>query len=281
MRKVFPIKVFGIEINGKVLIISGLALLFLLITISVVVSNIRNRIHDLPTILDSGRLAVLTDSSRMGFSTKGDSVFGFQYEIVKAFADTLGLELVITEESDLKSCMENLKGGDYDIIANFVPVTNEWKNEALFAKPLFTSHQVLVQRLGNDSLNIKQLKKQLELANDTVYIPLNSPYKMRLENLSNEIAAPIHIVEIKNKSAEQLVHMVSSGEIKYTICDEQFAKQLKLQYPTIDVSLPISFEQKLAWVVHKDSPQLLQELNDFLEDFIGSEAYWKIYRKYY
>ena len=104
---------------------------------------------------------------------------------------------------------------------------------------------------------------------------------MRLNHLSNEIAEPIHIIEIKNKSSEQMVRLVANGKIKLTICDEQFAKKLKLKYPNIDVSLPISFAQEKAWAVHPDSPELLESLNEFLEDFIGSSAYWNIYRKYY
>ena len=78
-----------------------------------------------------------------------------------------------------------------------------------------------------------------------------------------------------------MVRMVSCGQIKYTICNEQFARKLKLKYPNIDVSLPIGFAQQQAWVVHPKSPRLLEKLNEFLDDFIGSSAYWNIYRKYY
>jgi len=239
----------------------------------------KNKIHDLPNILKSGRLSVLTDSSSIGFSVKGDSVSGFQYEIVKAFADTLGLELVISEKNDLKACMNGINTGDYDIIANLVPVTTEWGKNASFTIPFFTSREVLVQRINTDLL--KQVTKHSQLANDTIYIPVNSPFKMRLVHLSNEIADPIHILELNNKSSEQMVRMVSKGQIKYTICNEQFAQKLKLRFPNIDVSLPIGFAQQQAWVVHPNSPLLLEKLNEFLDDFIGSSAYWNIYRKYF
>jgi len=241
----------------------------------------KNQIHDLPGILKSGRLSVLTDSSSIGFSIKGDTVSGFQYEIVKAFADSLGLELVISEKNDVKDCIEQLGQGDYDIIANFIPVTTEWKKNALFTTPFFTSREVLVQRKNTDSYRSKFIRKHSELANDTIYIPVNSPFKMRLNHLSDEIAEPIHILEIRNKSSEQMVRMVAIGKIKLTICDEQFAQKLKLKYPNIDVSLPVSFSQQQAWVVHPGSPKLLEKLNEFLDDFIGSSAYWNIYRKYY
>ncbi len=261
----------------------GIAFVALVILFSafIWIRHSKNQIHDLPGILESGRLSVLTDSSSIGFAVKGDSVSGFQYEIVKAFADSLGVELVITEKNDIKACMDGLNTGDYDLIANFIPVTTEWKKSALFTTPFFTSREVLVQRVINKSFPVKLIKKHSELANDTIYIPVNSPFKMRLNHLSNEIAEPIHVIEVTNKSSEQMVRMVASGKIKFTICNEQFAQKLKLKYPNIDVSLPIGFAQQQAWVVDPRSPKLLGKLNEFLDDFIGSASYWNIYRKYY
>jgi len=272
-----------INLNRKLQIQIGIVLAALMIILAVIllIRHKRNNIHDLPAIMESGRLAVLTDSSSLGFSKKGDSIYGFQYEIIKAFADSLGLELVITEESDTKTCMAGLKSGDYDILASFVPLTAEWKNEVLFANSLFTSRQMLVQRIVNDTTQAKAIKNQFQLARDTIYLPVNSPYKMRIEHLAREIADTIHIIEMKNMSSEQLVHLVAMGKIKYAICNEQFAQPLKFKYPNLDFSVPIGFEQKHSWVVHKESVQLLDKLNEFLDDFIGSLDYWTIYRKYF
>ena len=270
--------------SRKILIgIAGVSFVALVILLSSFFLNhhSKNQIHDLPDILKSGRLSVLTDSSSIGFSIKDDTVSGFQYEIVKAFADSLGLELVISEKNDVKDCMENLGNGNYEIIANFIPVTTEWKKKALFTIPFFTTREVLVQRKRTDFSPFDFISKHSDLANDTIFIPVNSPFKMRLNHLSDEIAEPIHIFEMKNKSSEQMVRMVALGKIKLTICDEQFAQRLKLKYPNIDVTLPIGFAQQKAWVVHLNSPKLLEKLNEFLDDFIGSSAYWNIYRKYF
>ncbi len=241
----------------------------------------QKNIHDLPAILESGRLSVLSDSSSIGFSVNGETVSGFQYEIVKAFADSMGLELVISEQNDIKACVEAVQSGDYNLIAAFMPVTSEWKNELAFTKPLFSARQMLVQALSNDSLATKRIKTHFDLANDTVFLPMNSPHKIRLKNLSNELAEKIYLVEVKNASTQQMVRMVATGKIKQTICDEQLARKLQVQYPNLDVSLPIGFTQEQAWAVHPTAPRLLEKLNDFLSDFLGSSAYWEIYRKYY
>lgn len=261
-------------------IIIGIVIVAILIAAAVFVHRDKSKIHDLPEILKAGRISVVTDSSSVGFSIKDDSIFGFQYELIKAFADTLGVELVVSEHNDMKTCVDGLLKGDYDIIASFMPVTTEWKSDVLFTNPFFTSRQVLVQQDVKDSAQTF-INKISDLANKTICVPENSPFKMRIEHLSDEIAMPIKISEVKGKSPEQLISMVSSGKIKYTICDEQFVTKIKMQYPNLDVSLPIGFEQHQAWAVHTKSTKLLSELNDFLTDFVGSTAYWKIYRKYY
>ena len=260
------------------IIVGVLAVLFAAI---VLLRNLNKQVHDLPAILNNGRITVLTDGSSIGFSNVNGNVTGFQYELVKVFADSLGVELVITEENDLKNSIDELKTGNYDLIAMMVPVTTEWKKDVAFSTPILVSRQVLVQLQKPDSLLHKMIVKHAQLGNDTVFISGNSPHKMRLEHLSNEIASPIFIEEMKDLNAEQLVQMVSKGKIKYTICDELLALKLKRQYPNLDISVPIGFAQQEAWMVNKKSKKLLKKLNDFLSDFIGSTAYWNIYRKYY
>ena len=240
----------------------------------------KHKTPDLPGILENGRITVVTDSTSIGFSVVGDSVSGFQYEIAKAFADSLGVELVVVKENDLKASVEGLTNNDYDLIADFIPVTTEWKNEVMFTMPLLSSHQVLVQRFINDSTKEIAVTKQADLANDTVYVPIHSPNKMIVRHLSDDIADSIYILET-DLSTEQIVRLVANKKVKYTICGELFARKLKLKYPNTDVSIAIGFAQQQAWAVNVKSPLLLEKLNEFLADFIGSSAYWEIYRKYY
>ncbi|HZK68656.1 MAG TPA: transporter substrate-binding domain-containing protein [Paludibacter sp.] len=257
------------------------AVLILLICIYSLFRHAHQQKHDLKGIIELGRITVVTESSSSGFLVNGDKVSGFQYEIIKAFADTLGVELVVTEQNDMKKCVEGLKNGDYDLIANFIPTTTQWKKELLYSDPIFTSHQVLVQHMISDSSRINVLAKQTLLANDTVYIAANSPNKILLEHLSNDIAAPIHIIEMKNMNAERLIRLVVEGKIKNTICEVQLAEKFKNQYGNIDIEMPIGFAQQQVWAVPTKSTKLLEKLNTFLYDFVGSSDYWKIYSKYY
>lgn len=234
--------------------------------------------RDIDEIIASGRLRVLTDNSSLGFKMEKDSVYGFQYELIKAFSVKLGVELEIAENDDVESAINEMLNGEYDIVASFIPVTSEYEDKVLFTNSLQVDRQMLVQRKGDSTLFVA---KQYELAGDTIFLPQNSPYKMLVANLSSQIADTIHVSELKNTISEVAVKMVSEGIISYTICPERCAKKMINQYPNLDISLPVGFQQSTAWAIPKSSTNLQNKLNDFLFEFVGSSEYWEIYRKYY
>lgn len=234
--------------------------------------------RDMDEIINSGRIRVVTDNSTLGFKMEKDSVYGFQYEIVKAFASKLGLELEISENDNAEASINGLLNGDYDIVAAFIPVTTEYKDKVLFSKSLQVDRQILVQRKDDSTLFIS---KQYELANDTIFLPKNSPYKMMIANLSNQIADTIYVSELKNTIPEVAVKMVADGIIPYTICPERCAPKMIKLFPNLDISIPIGFQQSTAWVLPKNATQLQLRLNEFLFEFVGSSEYWEIYQKYF
>ena len=58
----------------------------------------------------------------------------------------------------------------------------------------------------------------------TIYIPINSPYKQRINNLAKEIGDTIHIQEIKDVTPKDLFKMINEGKIDFTVCDESVAE---------------------------------------------------------
>jgi len=264
------------------LVIFAVIFFAVLLGIAILIRNFErnNGFRSLDEIISAGKLRVVSENSNSGIKIENGTVSGFQYEILKIFADELGVELQIYTSNDLKESISQLHRGKFDIIAKYVPITTEWKDTVLFSTPLFTSCQMLVQRVSENGKN-QLITQQYQLADDTIFIPLNSPHKMRLRHLSSEIAETIYITEMKNQTIEQLIALVGEGKIRHTICHEQLARKITREYSNLDASLPVSFSQPYAWIVNKKSDELLEKLNEFLSDFIGSADYWRLYRKYY
>ena len=263
-------------------VLSGLFVLIVIILISGKNAEIHTRLTDLDKIRATGRLRVVTEKSRTGFFQGENTVEGFSYEIVKAFADSLGLELEINLVNNMDSAITGILKNKYDLIANNLPNTADLNNQLNLSVPILTSRQMLIQRVVNDSSGTDSLiTDHHRLAKKKIHIPQGSPFKMRLENLSREIADTIFIVGLESLSTEGLVRAVSEGKIDYTICDEMQARRLSREYANIDFSLPVGFNQQFCWAVNKESSNLLVAVDQFLSDFMLSNNYWSILRKYY
>ncbi len=179
----------------------------------------------LADIRQQGTLRALTDGSSTGAARDSDGLWrGFQYEILKRFADSLGMQLAVTPVDDLSRCIGELATGHYDLVAAAMPPTVQWGYALDFTRPLMLSRQMLVQRA--DSLTGQgTIMQQHQLAGDTVYIPQGSPHRMCLQHLSDEIADTIYIIGIAYTNPEKLAEGVAAGRVKHTIVHEQLARK--------------------------------------------------------
>ena len=237
--------------------------------------------RDYSEIISSGDLNVVTDYNSIGLYASGDSLQGFQRDMILALEKEWGIKVNLFLENSLEENLEGLRTMQYDLVARNIPVNIQLKDSFAFTNPITLNKQVLVQRkqLYNDS--IEPIRQHLDLARKTIHVAADSPAILRLNNLSHEIGDTIFIVEDPLYEAEQLVMMVASGDIDFTVCDEKTAEQLAKAIPEIDVETDISFTQLESWAVRKDSPVLLDSLNSWLHRFKETGEYKQIYRKYY
>lgn len=267
--------------NSKkiILAIVGVTIVFTLLFLLRKTEKEKITVRDFAAIKHSGRLNVVTDRSSLGFSISENKIVGFNYDIVKAFADSMGLELNVSMQNNLDSCFLGLQNGTYDLIAVNLPTVAPLKSKLAFSTPIYNSRLVLIE-VSDSAYNTDKTNYRF-LTRDSICIPIASPHKYRLENLSNEIANPIKIVELRGKTSEDLAKMVSEGKIKYTVCDELQARRLQKKYSNINIETAVGFNQPLAWAVSPNSKELLEQLNHFLNDFLSSSEYWNIYRRYF
>ena len=236
--------------------------------------------RDYAEIKESGILHAATEYNSISFYVDGDTVSGFHYELIEAFARDKGLQVQVSPVMSFNQRLEGLANGTYDVVAYGIPATSELKDSLLLTSPIILSKQVLVQRkVGeNDSLAIRS---QLDLAGKTLNVVKGSPSILRIRNLSNEIGDTIYVNEIEKYGSEQLIAMVAHGDIDYAVCDEGIARMAVDSRPQLDINTAISFTQFYSWGVSKQSPALLDSLNTWLSDFRKKGEYQSVYRKYY
>ncbi len=223
--------------------------------------------RDFNQIQEEGVLRVVTEYSTTGYYISDDSVSGFQYTMANALAGHFGWKIEISLENNLAACIEGLNTQQYDVIARNIPINAENKKILDFTDPILFDRQVLIQRTASINHKTPPIRNQIELGKKTVFVPENSPAILRLQNLSEEIADTIYVVEDKQYGAEQLIYMVVSGDIDYAVIDRNTALSYQKRFPGLDMQTDIGFTQMQSWAVRKTSPALLDSINSWLKTF--------------
>lgn len=237
--------------------------------------------RDYPQIMADGVLHVVTDYNSVGYFVSGDTIAGFNHDLIQLLKDYVPEEVDIQLESGLDKSIEGLKSGKYDIVARSIPVTSNLRDSIAFTEPVAQNRQVLIQRKKTYNDTIEPIRSHLDLAKKTLYVPAKSPVILRIQNLAHEIGDTIYIKEDPTYGPEQLAMMVASGDIDFAVCDEKVAANVAKILPEIDFSTFIGFTHLEAWAVRKDSPILLDSLNVWIKNAKESEAYDNIHSKYY
>ncbi len=239
-------------------------------------------VNDLQRIRQSGILNVAVDYNSTNYFVYRGKPMGYQFDLIHALCKDLGVQPEFTVINNISESFEGLQNGSFDIVAKNLTVTRARRKEVAFTKPLKQTRQVIVQRNpGRKTPDSLYLKTPLDLVNKTVHVQQRTTYAGRLAHLSEEIGRVIHIVQDSVNGVEQLVAMVSRGEIDYTVCDENVAILNQSYYPNLDVSLKISFPQNISWAVRKGSNEWKTYLDNWIEEFKKTDQYQQIYFQYF
>ncbi len=240
---------------------------------------------DLPGIYKRGSLVVLAENSSTSFFIYKGKKMGFEYEILKEFAEELGVKLDVKIVNNLDEINAMLNRGEGDIIACNYTVTRERRSEINFSTPFLQTNQVLVQRKltpETKDQKVTFITDPIQLGNKKVVVWERSSYYTRLLHLQDEIGDTIMIRPTQaQEGVEELIEQVSNGVIDYTVAERNVAEINERFYDNLDVSLPISFKQNIAFGLNKKSPILQKRLNTWLSRFMNREAFSYIKRKYF
>lgn len=204
-------------------------------------------------------LRVVTLYSPTSYFIYRGQPMGYDYDLVERLAEDKGMALKLEVAPSLNAAVAMLDSGKVDLIAYEVPITAEYKDKVIPAGPENITTQVLVQPAGTDSL----ITDVTQLVGRTVYVEEDSKYAERLANLNAELGGGIDIRPVGRDTliTEDLIGMVDRRELPLTIVDSDIAAMNKGYYPGLDISLPVSFEQRSAWGVAPDNRWLADSID--------------------
>lgn len=263
--------------RSRYLVLGCLIGLFLILQACEFGTDRRLQKKDWKQIKALGKLTVLTENATLSFFEFKGKRMGFEYEILDTFCKANGLELEVKVVDKLGDFVRLLRKGEGDIVAANLPIGLRQERYFAYSTPYYQTYQVLVQR-KSDSL----LTEPAHLAGKRVYIRKNSAYEKRLFALEEEIGAHIDVRYMPTLPlAEDLIEEVVNGRIPYTLAHENQARIAKDMHPRLDISTRMSFEQRIAFAMRPKSKALKKQLDAFLQNYIASEAYAQLKKRYF
>lgn len=225
-------------------------------------------------------LVIATLYSPSSYFIYRDEPMGFDYDLIRRFTEEKGLQLKIEVAPSVHRAIEMLDSGRVDLIAYEIPEITEYKDRLVPCGPRSETHQVLVQPKIEGKAQITDVT---DLPGREVVVEDGTKYLYRLQNLDDELGGGITITALDADTidAEALIEMVADRKVPLTIVDNDIARINSTYFPTLDISVDVSFPQASAWAVSAKHAWLGDSIDAWLDTDKTREIDAELHKRYF
>jgi membrane-bound lytic murein transglycosylase F len=214
----------------------------------------------LEQVQHSGELHILTRNAATTYYAGPHGPAGLEYDLVKAFADSLGVKLVIKTSDNLKEILGKINSGEAHIAAAGLTVTEKRQELVRFTPPYqHITQQVVYHKNGEKPKSLADLQDgHLEVIANSSHVELLKTLKEKQPELQWD--------ENNSAGSAELLTLVADQLIDYTIADSNEISLNRRYYPQLKVAFNLSESQPLAWAMqHGDDDSLYNEAVNFFK----------------
>lgn len=226
-------------------------------------------------IQKEGRLLVLMRNTPTIYYEGPEGPKGFEYDLVKAFAKHLNVNLKVKIYDSLADLLDAIQQGEGDFASGAITKTEDREDVYSFGPDYYTVQQLVVYRRGT-----KAPKNIEDLTEFEIQIIAESSYEERLSALKEDYP-DLNWTVTDEYSTEQLLQQVWRGELDCTVADQNIVAVNRRYFPGLEVAFPISEEHSLAWVINPQKASLGDELEEWLDSFEEKGGLAALRDKYY
>jgi membrane-bound lytic murein transglycosylase F len=230
----------------------------------------------LEQVLEVGELRVVTRESPTAYVDGPEGPSGPEYDLARAFADYLGVDLVIETVQSVPEVLPYLISGKAHMAAAGLSITNSRRQYVNFGHPYEMVDMHLVYKLGTGKPRSvdEVIGRPIEVVAGTshadmlVSVQAEHPELAWTENADVEVAT--------------LLAKVAAGEVDFTIADSTEFNIQRHFYPDLRVALDLEVDDPLAWAFPKGSgDSLLSRADDFLISYERQGMLAQVKDRYY
>ncbi|MCY1402562.1 Membrane-bound lytic murein transglycosylase F [compost metagenome] len=231
----------------------------------------------LERIKEDGVLRVITRNSPATYFQDRNGETGFEYELVKRFADDLGVELKIETADNLDELFASLSQQTGPVLAAAGLVSSEKrKAEARFSHPyLEVTPQVIYRNGQSRPTNAKGLVgKRIMVLKGSTHAEQLAELKKQYPSLNYEESDAVEVVD--------LLRMVDEGQIDLTLVDSNELAMNQVYFPNVRVAFDLGDARDQRWAVAPgEDNSLLNEINEFLDKVEKNGTLQRLKDRYY
>ncbi|WP_263145399.1 membrane-bound lytic murein transglycosylase MltF [Pseudomonas sp. RIT-PI-AD] len=231
----------------------------------------------LERIKEDGVLRVVTRNSPATYFQDRSGETGFEYELVKRFAEDLGVKLQVETADNLDDLFNRLNQKNGPVLAAAGLVASEGrKAQARFSHPYLEVTPQVIYRSGAPRPTRPEdlLGKRILVLQGSTHAEQLAVLKRSYPELQYEESSAVEVVD--------LLRMVDEGQIDLTLVDSNELAMNQVYFPNVRVAFDLGDSRALGWAVAPGEDQsLLQEVDRFLDGVQENGTLQRLKDRYY
>jgi membrane-bound lytic murein transglycosylase F len=230
----------------------------------------------LDQVIDTGELRVVTRNSPTSYTISPDGPTGPEYDLVRAFAEDLGVTLVIHSVDTVSELLPMLLSGQAHMAAAGLSITESRREYLHFGHPYDSVDVHLIYKLGTGRPRSIDdiLDRSIEVVASSSHVEILDTVKQEYPDLTWNENADVEFADLLTK--------VAMAEIELTVADSPDFNIQRHFYPDLRVALDLVIDDPVAWAFPKgDGDSLLARADEFIIVSERSGFLARVHDRYY
>lgn len=233
--------------------------------------------NTLERIQEEGVLRVVTRNSPATYFQDRNGETGFEYELVKRFADDLGVRLEIETADNIDDLFGRLGQAKGPVLAAAGLVASDARQRQVrFSHPYLEVTPQVIYRNGE-----RRPTRPEDLVGQRILVLKGSSHAEQLAALKAQYPE-LNYEESDEVEIVDLLRMVDEGQIDLTLVDSNELAMNQVYFPNVRVAFDLGDASNLAWAVAPgEDNSLLDQVNGFLDKAKQNGTLQRLKDRYY
>jgi len=213
----------------------------------------------LDQIIELGELRVVTRDTPTSYFVGPEGPAGPEYDLVRGFAEELGVSLLIETVDSVSEILPYLAEGRAHMAAAGLSSTDSRREVLDFGHPYNSVDMHLIYKLGTG-----KPRSIPEVIGRSVEVVAGSSHSEMIRSLG-QVYPELEWSENDSDEVADLLTKVALGEVEFTIADSTEFNIQRHFYPDLRVALDLKIDDPIAWAFNKTGDQsLLKRADEYL-----------------